>query len=316
MANLVIVALPEEDDYVNKLSSEKVAHMTLLFLGDAMQPNVVKMAEFVEHAVSVWQRGPFMLEVDKRGTLGEDNADVLFFEKQGYSFREIEQFRGWLLKDESIRKAYDSVEQIEPWIPHLTMGYPETPAKKDDREYPGMRWVRFDRIALWFGDYEGPEWELEENWDYDLAEVAMSTTADAGRNFLEHYGVLGMRWGVRKAPGVSTQVRTDQGLVKRQTKVVTKGGFGETATQDAVKAAVSKQKLKKSGAAALTNQELRDLAQRLQLEQQVTMLTTSKGKKFVQTEFEEEAKRKARGGARKTAPKVAKAGKLAVATLL
>ena len=34
MSNLVIVAIPDENDRVWKVSSEKIPHMTLLFLGD------------------------------------------------------------------------------------------------------------------------------------------------------------------------------------------------------------------------------------------------------------------------------------------
>jgi 2'-5' RNA ligase len=288
MSNLVIVAIPDENDYVWKLSSEKKPHMTLLFLGDSNNPELLKIYEFVEHAVSVWERGPFMMDVDHRGTLGDDQADVLFFRDKGYTYNQVEQFRGWLLKNEAIRKAYDSVPQFDTWKPHLTMGYPETPARADTREYPGINWVQFDRVGLWLGDYEGPDWQLEYNYDYDLAEVAMSSTTDAGKEFLEHYGVKGMRWGVRKEGSVEVAVRTDQGVVRRKTKVATKGGWASDATDDAIKAAVAKQKLKKSGPAALTTNELGELARRLQLEQQVQVLASSKGKKFVKRELEAE----------------------------
>lgn len=285
MSNLVIVAIPAEDDYVNKISSEKVPHCTLLFLGDALTtPKVTNMVEFLEHAVDVWERGPFMLEVDHRGKLGEEEADVLFF-KKNWSCRQLEEFRGQLLKHTPIRDAYDNAEQrSDEWIPHLTLGYPATPAKEDTRDYPGIRWVDFDRIALWFGDYEGPEFRLE--YDYDLAEVSMSTTAERGEEFISHFGVKGMRWGVRKERTVSTSVQTDTGLVRRKTKVATKGGESQPAHTDAIIAAVQKQKLRKSGTDALSTQELRELSTRLQLEAQVETLTTKRGKKFAKRQLE------------------------------
>jgi 2'-5' RNA ligase len=308
MANLVIAAIPAEDDYVHKISSEKVPHCTLLFLGDAMKvPNVLKIVEFVGHAVDVWERGPFMLEVDHRGTLGEDKADVLFF-KKNWSGKELENFRWQLLQNSQIRTAYDNADQFEgPWIPHLTLGYPETPAKEDDRDYPGIRWVDFDRIAVWFGNYEGPEWRLEYN--DDLAEVSMGTEVARGEEFIAHFGVKGMKWGVRKERSVSTSVQTDQGLVRRKTVVKTKGGESHPAHTDAIVAAVQKQKLKKSGTAALSTQELRELSTRLQLEAQVESLTSKKGKKFAQRQLETAGQQQIqRGVARGIAKGAAKKG--------
>ena len=153
MSKVVIVAIPSEDDYVWKLSSEKVPHMTLLFLGELNTvTNIDQIANYVQHATSTALKR-FMMDVESRGTLGEDQADVLFFNK-AYA-QEIVDFRSQLLKDNNIFKAYNTIEQFPEWVPHMTMGYPETPAKKDPREYPGVHWVSFDKIALWFGDYEG-----------------------------------------------------------------------------------------------------------------------------------------------------------------
>lgn len=282
MGNLAIVAIPREDDYVRKISSEKVPHCTILFLGPAEGRPVLKIAEFLQHAVNIMELGPFGLEVDSRDVLGMDEADVLLF-KKSWSCKRVEQFRSQLLKHNPIRDAYDSVNQYDEWTPHLTLGYPKTPAKEDKRDYPGIHWVEFDRIALWYGDYQGPEFKLEYNYNDDLMEVAMSAEADHGRAFLEHYGIKGMKWGVRKsrsATDVTTTSVVNAGL-RSKTKVKAKGGHAQEATPDAVKAAVQKQKLRKSGAAALSNNELRELATRLQLEEQVKTLAAPKGKKFV-----------------------------------
>jgi 2'-5' RNA ligase len=273
MSKLVVVALPREDDYVHKISSEKEPHCTILFLGEGAGKPVNDIASFVAHAVSFAELEPFGLSVDYRGVLGEDEADVVFF-KEDYCCRRLAEFRSHLLKDPQIRDAYDSVDQFDGWTPHLTLGYPETPAHKDQRDHPGIHWVEFDRIALWTEDSEGYEFRLDYNYN-DLMEVSMSA--------LSHYGVKGMRWGVRKDH--STDVRTTAVINKglsRKTKVKAKGGRGQEATEDAIKAAAQKQKLKKSGVAALSNAELRELGTRLQLEQQVSQLASPKGKKFVQ----------------------------------
>jgi hypothetical protein len=113
-----------------------------------------------------------------------------------------------------------------------------------------------------------------------FAELSKNPSAKRGME-LVHYGVKGMRWGQRKtATEVTTRSVVNAGL-RSKTKVKVKGGQAHPATQDAIKAAVQKQKLKKSGAAALSNQELRELATRLQLEQQVKSLAAPKGQKFV-----------------------------------
>ena len=192
MGSLVVVAIPHEDDKVWKVSSEKVPHLTLLYLGDSSAAtNVDSITEFLDHAAST-SLDRFGLDVDRRGTLGEDQADVLFFEK-GWEAKEVKRFRHFLLQNNDIRRLYDSSEQYPDWQPHLTLGYPATPAKPNPDDH-GIGWVRFDRIALWLGDYEGPEFTLRKH--NSITDVSMSDTID---NILAHYGKKGMRWGVRSA---------------------------------------------------------------------------------------------------------------------
>lgn len=208
MSNLIIVAIPDKNDRVWKVSSEQVPHLTVLFLSETEQvANLDKIVGFVEHASSMLNR--FYLQVDRRGELGEDQADVLFFKKDRYCYKAVRDFRASLLQDANIRTAYDSVPQFEgPWNPHLTLGYPTAPAKPEDADWGGFYSVEFNRIAVWTGDYEGPEFELKDFWDeYETMEsipmdVAMSSMnqvrVGAGMEALEHYGTKGMRWGVRK----------------------------------------------------------------------------------------------------------------------
>jgi 2'-5' RNA ligase len=211
-SNLVIVAIPDENDRVWKVSSEKVPHLTLLFLGEAEKvKNAQQIVEFVEHAAAT-MLNRFYLSVDRRDKLGADEADVLFFRKAGYDVKAVREFRNALLKDTNIKTAYDSAEQFEGWTPHLTLGYPETPAKEiPDNESDRFYDVSFNKIAVWMGDSEGPEFLLKDYWDeIDALEsvpmdVAMSSLSQndirvqAGMQVLEHYGTKGMKWGVRKA---------------------------------------------------------------------------------------------------------------------
>lgn len=276
---LVIVAIPREDDYVWKVSSEKVPHMTLCYLGEPdLEPEqLAGMVGYVEHAATLLHR--FWMSVDRRGKLGPKDADVLFFDKNSYNKRTIEKFRSNLLANDDINWAYQSATQHPDWTPHLTLGYPETPAKPDTRDY-GFNGVEFDRIAIWTNDYEGPEFQLKSH-ESDSLEVAMSVEELIGRGeaFLEHYGVKGMKWGVQrsssKVPMGSTQL-VDRKPGKR---VKVAGGKGFKPHEDAVSAATARRVATKSTTDALSNKELQALVNRLNLEQQFVRLNPTKRKK-------------------------------------
>lgn len=259
---VVIVAIPREDDYVWKISSEKVPHMTLLYLGEmAVTENMVR---FVEHASSMLSR--FGLGVDRRGKLGPQGADVLFFDKS-FSYKKLATFRSQLLADQEIYKAYHSASQYPEWTPHLTLGYPETPAKPDKRDY-GFNWVEFDRIAIWTGDSEGPTFQLK-SFDSSELEVSMSNFASGTDldEVLEHYGVKGMKWGQRKKR--SRQTEPDS---------------VDTARVVNLKSGVKAQKTTRH----LSNEQLEDAIKRMRLEQEFTKLSggldktrTQKAAKFI-----------------------------------
>jgi ribosomal protein S18 acetylase RimI-like enzyme/2'-5' RNA ligase len=234
--SFVVVALPSENDNIAKYSSEKKPHLTLCYLdGSKFDSSQLELAMgYVQHAAS--ELSPFMLHVEERGTLGDKNADVLFFEKSWS--KNIARFRDSLLRNDLMMTAYQSADQFPQWTPHLTMGYPETPAKKYDREDDGFSYVNFDRIAFWMGDSEGPEFKLK--YPDDGMELAMSqidrgraalssvlSHADSGFNLedeyggfldfleknlseldgapVEHSGVKGMKWGIRKDRSSSTR---------------------------------------------------------------------------------------------------------------
>lgn len=212
MDEIVIVAIPAEDDPVWKVSSEKVPHLTICYLQGPLG-NEENTIRFVEHTVKT-SLSRFGLSVDRRGTLGSDDADVLFFDKN-YGGKELLSFRGFLLTNKDILEAYRKAPQYPMWTPHLTLGYPATPAKPNPNDY-GLNWVNFDRIAIWTGDYEGPEFVLKKN-DLEMPIDASWSIEETG-DFLQHFGVRGMRWGVRRAVNPST------GLVKGTVEGAIRGG--------------------------------------------------------------------------------------------
>jgi 2'-5' RNA ligase len=264
--DLMIGAIPARESDVWQASSEKVPHLTILYLGD--QPDdfdIGSVYDYVEHVANTVLE-PFYLDVERRGTLGDKNADVIFFSKS--STRAIENARAYLLSNELIRKAYLSVDQFPKWTPHLTLGYPEKPAKVSNKQ-PLLHYVKFDRIALWTNDYSGPEFELTyRNYNNEGEEVSMSTSIN--EDFLAHYGIKGMKWGVRrKNPSgpAPVEVRSGDGR-----KIKTRGGERQPASNDALRAAVLKQVAKKSTTDALSTKDLQELVTRLNLEQQYSRL--------------------------------------------
>lgn len=117
-------------------------------------------------------------------------------------------------------------------------------------------------------------------------------------NFLVHYGVKGMKWGVRRtraerraaraAPsetkvkgGPATRGSQDITVKTKAGKGVTgtKGGKRNVATDEAVKTKAARQKAKASTTDALSNKELKEAIERMNLEQQFVRLEKSSKKK-------------------------------------
>jgi len=80
---------------------------------------------------------------------------------------------------------------------------------------------------------------------------------------IAHFGVKGMHWGVRRNRSSKIQVQTGPGG-----HLKTRGGHDRLPSSDAVRAAALRQRARKSTTKSLSNQELRDLLQRMQLEKQ------------------------------------------------
>lgn len=87
---------------------------------------------------------------------------------------------------------------------------------------------------------------------------------------LEHYGILGMRWGVRRSD--EEIARDNQRRMKKGKKV--------TVSTDAAKVSKARSKEKEKGISSLTNQELEMVNRRLNLETQYDRLTADRPKEL------------------------------------
>ena len=92
---------------------------------------------------------------------------------------------------------------------------------------------------------------------------------------VQHHGVKGMKWGVRRK-----NIGSPSEVVVKSTpgrKATAKGGSGHPASEDAKRAVSLHQRAKKSSVHSLDNKELQDLVTRLNLERQFSTLTSSQG---------------------------------------
>jgi 2'-5' RNA ligase len=158
----VIVALPAENDPVSAASSEADgAHCTLLFLGDCSSLDKAELTKALETFVGKGVT-PMTENVSGRGTLGKNSADVVLID--GASLVNI---RDGLLNMEPIWTYWEAVEQFPTWVPHVTLGYPETPAAGD---FSGES-ITFDRLALWYGEDRTAIYPLGETMSKTEASV-------------------------------------------------------------------------------------------------------------------------------------------------
>lgn len=144
-----IFLLPAEGDPILDLSTENPPHVTVAFMGltSEQQVDVEALKEAVAMASSDF--APVDVQVKGRDVLGNDNADVAFLNRD-----QMVALRDSLVQNDVVAEAMANVEQYPEWLPHLTLGYPETPA--NEGELPST--IRLDRLALFVGKdhYEYP----------------------------------------------------------------------------------------------------------------------------------------------------------------
>lgn len=114
--------------------------------------------------------------------------------------------------------------------------------------------------------------------------------AEVVDDILSHHGVKGMRWGVRQRVAQATGRAGPQKVTVKPTisrrGIKAKGGAGHPAHPEAISAQTIGQIGRKSGVKALSNKQLQEYNQRLNLEQNAKRLSGQDrplAEKFVRT---------------------------------
>lgn len=94
---------------------------------------------------------------------------------------------------------------------------------------------------------------------------------ERGAEFLEHFGIKGMRWGVRRETSNGDETPSIGSHLKFRRKPQTI--HDSDASSDFQKAKEAKLKMKEKGASSLSNKEMQDLVNRMNLEKQLSTLT-------------------------------------------
>ena len=150
MSAVVVVALPAADDPIWAASSEKAPHLTVLFFGENVAAGDIGWLKGVVKQAAD-KMTPFTATVTSREPLGDDGADVVMVDPG----QQMVDARSQMLSDHTVEVMFNAVEQYPKWTPHVTLGYPDTPANGEPSDT-----IRFDRLSVWDGDYEGEEYPM------------------------------------------------------------------------------------------------------------------------------------------------------------
>ena len=123
----------------------------------------------------------------------------------------------------------------------------------------------------------------EEEWDSVFDDIEHSITYD---NYLEHYGIKGMKWGVRKSDKITnvsgnTVRSSKRGKIKGVELSEDNKQKASRPSDDKTEASILEQRIKKGSTDSLSNKELEKLLERKNLEKRYVEITSKEKERGV-----------------------------------
>lgn len=192
----VIVALPRAMDPIRLVGNED-KHATLLFFGETNTlPSEARfvLEDTAKRICKIF--GSFSESIENVTRLGSDDPPALVALTSG---RQLGVIRKSMLINPKVVEYLTNTNQFPSYTPHVTLDYPDYAGEAELRDLmQSLYRIQFDRLALWWGN-EQIEFSLD-SFDGESTDVKMSDGAGIIQRILEHSGVKGMRWGVRRTP--------------------------------------------------------------------------------------------------------------------
>lgn len=207
----VIVAVPSELDPV-RLVGDEDKHATILFFGEtATLPDEAKgkIIQVLASAANMFE--PFRDSISEVVRLGSENPPALVGKLNGLS---LTQIRDVLQIVPDLNEYMGNASQYPSYTPHVTFGYPDYAGEAEIRaKASSISIVKFDRLALWWNGekYEFPLSPYKNDGSESVMHSAVANFMSEYGVELKHYGVKGMRWGVRRdssGGGVVSRLRS------------------------------------------------------------------------------------------------------------
>lgn len=244
-----IMAIPSPLESI-RLVGDEDKHATLLYFGETSTlPGEAKQTLLDSVELASGMLFPYSESVVDVVRLGSDVPPALVAMLTGDS---LSQVRNLFLMNPAVNSYRNNVEQHSGFTPHVTLGHPDFTDEAILRALMRQIFrVRFDRLAVWWND---------ERFDFDLGpaqnNMAMSEAVDNflakhaidDEDHLEHHGVKGQKWGVRRPVSAST------GLVAR------------TSSADQIAQDRITKKISTGGAQSLSNTDIQAYTRRLQMQ--------------------------------------------------